>query len=139
MRKWTYDLYDDGETFAVYDDGNMIAHCLSPEDARVIVTNHDDVEQLRARVAELENRDREECCTDYKAKLRARIAELEAAQQWHPASEPPENGRDVMVLIDYVYFAIGTYDVFSWHICGIGMADNVTHWRELPALSEVVK
>jgi len=52
--KWTYELYDDGETFAVYDDGNMIAHCLSPEDARIIVVNHDDVHKLTARIAELE-------------------------------------------------------------------------------------
>ena len=38
------------------------------------------------------------------AALRARIADLEAAQQWHPASEPPERGKDVCYSKNYLVY-----------------------------------
>ncbi len=70
---------------------------------------NDEKKQLRARIAELEmqrtNMEQEisgmDSMVDAKAALlqaaNARISELEAAQQWHPASEPPEDDRYIYV------------------------------------------
>lgn len=62
--------------------------------------------------------------------LEAENAELKEAQAWHPASEPPDCDKFVLVakkvkgrkywLAEELYLSDGGFD------------DIVTHWRELP-------
>jgi hypothetical protein len=55
-------------------------------------------------------------------------AELKRANEWHPASEPPDNGRLVLLMIGKNMY-IGGYD----HDENMWRDSDVTHWRELPA------
>jgi hypothetical protein len=112
---------------------------------------------------------------DYVDQLRARIAELEAAQAWRPASEPPEDSRRVLVSIagryknNYITIAVylhqweeeywgdcdsfGDYDKDKdMYYCPEGwyeiskdeedymfVDDPITGWRDLPPMPEVEK
>lgn len=59
------------------------------------------------------------------AAARARIAELEKAQTWHPASEPPETTRDVVVWdVDGDWFPDN-------YVVGCGFPPDITHWRDI--------
>jgi len=75
--------------------------------------------------------------------LRARIAELEAAQQWHDASEPPENMQRVQIKTDghimngiYVHSVVG-YAVTFCDQRYIIARIAVDGWRDLPPMPEV--
>lgn len=163
-RQWTYELYDDGETFAVYDDGNMIAHCLSPEDARIIVVNHDEVIRLRARIADLEAElnscvkvleqvdftsgcNGQKCVSGHIKTLIDLLAAMEAAQQWHPASEPPEawnmerHHYSRLVEVQFNDGLVGTSDFYHYadtdgKHCGSWTKPGVIRWRNLPPMQE---
>ena len=73
------------------------------------------------------------------AQLRARIAELEAAAQWHPASEPPEEegntGMSRAVLIQEksgdCYTDWYQHDQKRWHF-----SKRIVRWRDLPSMPE---
>jgi hypothetical protein len=61
-------------------------------------------------------------------------AELKRLNEWHPASEPPNNGRLVLLMIGENMY-IGRYD----HDENMWRDSDVTQWRELPAPPQEVK
>lgn len=103
------------------------------------------------------------CLTQELDDANARIAELEAAQRWHPASEPPESNSSLMCSRDVIVrYVMGTDDdgeiydytvgYYSWpfSVGGFNLDGNVwiirrddsdiedgiiTHWCDLPPLS----
>jgi hypothetical protein len=82
------------------------------------------------------------CDTMVIIQLRARIAELEAAAQWHPASEPPEEegntGMSRAVLIQEksgdCYTDWYQHDQKRWHF-----SKRIVRWRDLPPMPEEPK
>lgn len=66
--------------------------------------------------------------------LVARIAELEAAQQWHDASEPPDDCRNVEIQtwIGHCYTDFCIAEKGVWAIFG----PEVARWRELPPMPQ---
>ena len=71
---------------------------------------------------------------------RARIDALEAANAWHPASEPPNDDREVLAVDIYNSLKIYRLCYFK----GLWLDENVnrvdvTIWRELPAPPEDAK
>lgn len=75
-------------------------------------------------------------------RLNARIAELEAALEWHPASEPPENSRIVIIEldgIDDVIYMIGHYRPLQklWQVGSLTYVSScVLGWHELPPMGK---
>lgn len=70
-------------------------------------------------------------------RLQERVAELEAQQEWHPCSEPPDDGRWVLVEVVYAHakksnIVPGWYDKMAarWNIEHNGYS-NILRWREL--------
>ena len=110
--------------------------------------NNDSV-NMAARIEELENENRhlyqqigiqadiEKAIT---TSLRAKIKELETAQQWHPASEPPECKEDELfsrrVLIQEKNGDCFTdwycYESKTWYF-----SKRIIRWRDLPPAPEV--
>ncbi len=75
-------------------------------------------------------------------RLRDRIAELEAAVQWHPASEPPDDGKHVLLWRDNICF-VGYCTVldgrYTWILNAPGLPvvwPKPTHWRDMPPLPD---
>lgn len=77
-----------------------------------------------------------------------RIAELEAAQQWYPASEPPEDDRHVLVEICFPDVDVSIVDIgkhgqycdvlgdIRWQHHYMMTNGIVTRWRDLPPIQE---
>lgn len=58
--------------------------------------------------------------------------------QWHPASEPPDNDRAILILEPDEYrghycYGVGWYENGHWYDRDTGF-DHPSHWCELPAL-----
>jgi len=79
---------------------------------------------------------------EYKRKLEARVEELEKAQEWHDISEPPEDGRHVLLWREDITFV-------GWRVEILGETRYVinapglpilfpppTRWRNMPPLPE---
>ncbi len=68
--------------------------------------------------------------------LQAKIAELEARLAWHPASEPPEDDRDVVLqLADHgnLFFTCAFYGNGRWWLDDKDLSDmRLVCWQELP-------
>jgi DNA-directed RNA polymerase subunit RPC12/RpoP len=59
---------------------------------------------------------------------------------WHPASEPPEANKELLLIINNKFYATGKYDERlsgNWLVDGWGRMDDITHWRDLPPIPEV--
>ena len=66
-------------------------------------------------------------------------AELTRLTTWHPASEPPDTERYVLVLCDDGAFRVDFWSRLHhrWDTVGVSIDATVTHWRELPPGPEV--
>lgn len=52
---------------------------------------------------------------------------------WRPASEPPDDNREVLAIVPGYVADIGYYKNGIWFMCESGyQTDTVTHWAELP-------
>lgn len=105
--------------------------------------------ELCARVAELEKENENQSAnlhmchneidlfvTDLKA-ASARIAALEAAQQWHPASEPPPMTHKIHKTSDTVELLVESF--YSHHYKQWGITYKKKYWRDLPPRREEAK
>ena len=117
-----------------------------------------EIETLRARIEELDfknhtlikvlryvqfcltgtNATKADLCDDVQMAVDAnttRIEELEAAQAWHPASEPPTEEETVIIYNERVDgWCIGNYwTCYQGYVNGSEFCQvEATHWRELP-------
>jgi hypothetical protein len=129
-----FNFYNNGQ----YECGTL---CVNGD-----FVHYDKYAELRARIAELETvehlekqqlQEEKDSLTLALSKAVKRIAELEAAQQWHPASEPPEqNGsifksRTVEVQSDWGGVQSDFYDYQNgcWYF-----STKPNRWRDLPPL-----
>jgi len=55
---------------------------------------------------------------------------LVEANRWHPASEPPDSDRDILVVTKKGHFYV---DMWTEDTGYDTAGDAATHWRELPA------
>jgi hypothetical protein len=109
------------------------------------------IDELTARIAELETvehlekqqlQDEKDSLTLALSKSVQRIAELEAAAKWHPASEPPEDMRNINIAIDGhqgIVYEVGNYRPIQklWQVRGVSYnVKYVLGWRDLPLMRE---
>jgi hypothetical protein len=104
------------------------------------VWQNEEIGRLNVRIAELEAESLKKSVKEWANKdkekidaLEAHIAELEAAQQWHPASEPPEDESKEYLLLNQDCIS-GEYwcevDRFSMR------NPDCIDWCELPPMPE---